>query len=305
VSWRANGIMLKVGCCGYPVSMRRYQETFKVVELNSTFYKYPKPETVKKWRETAPKEFEFTVKAHQDITHKHRMNLEQTCESLDTMKTVCHILDAKVLLFQTPASFKPEKLQETAEFFEQFNRENLVLAWEPRGPLWEPAETREKLKAVLENLDVSHVTDPFRSMPVYTGKTAYLRLHGHGERMYYYQYSNEELGILHEKAKFFDTGDRQVYIFFNNLTMFEDAQIFRSYVETGFFPKPIIIGREAVKNVVCRTRYPTTKTELMEKTGWRLVELENHKQVKMADLLKRLLHSNYGSPEAVMKELEI
>ena len=193
--------MLKVGCCGYPVSMGRYQETFKVVELNSTFYKYPKPQTVKKWRETAPEDFEFTVKAHQDITHKHGMNLEQTHEPLAAMKTVCHLLDAKVLLFQTPASFKPEKLQEVAEFFEQFNRKNLILAWEPRGPLWETVENREKLRVVLGNLDVSHVTDPFRLMPVYTGKTAYLRLHGHGERMYYYQYSNEELGILHEKNK--------------------------------------------------------------------------------------------------------
>jgi len=297
--------MLKVGCCGYPVSMGRYEETFKVVELNSTFYKYPKPQTVKKWRDTAPEDFEFTVKAHQDITHKYKMNLEQTCESLDAMKTICHLLDAKVLLFQTPASFKPDKLQEVAEFFEQFDHENLVLAWEPRGPLWETAETREKLRVVLENLDVSHVTDPFRSMPVYTGKTAYLRLHGHGERMYYYEYSNEELGILHEKTKLFNTSNRQVYIFFNNLTMFEDAQRFRSFVETGFFPKPAIIGKEAVKNVVSKTRYPTTKNTLIEKTGWRLVELEGGKQIKLAELLKQLLHNNYENPNAIIKELDL
>ena len=123
--------------------------------------------------------------------------------------------------------------------------------------------------------------------------------------MYYYQYSNEELGILHEKTRFLNTGNRQIYVFFNNLTMFEDAQRFRSFVETGFLPKPTIIGREAVKNVVSKTRYPTTKNALMEKTGWRLVELEDHKQVRMADLLKQLLHNNYDSPEAVMKELEV
>ena len=179
--------MLKVGCCGYPVNRRKYQETFGTVELNSTFYKYPKPQTVEKWRREAPRSFEFTVKAYQDITHKFKMNLVQAHESLEKLKEVCRLLESKILLFQTPASLKPDKIMEVKRFFEQTDRGNLTLVWEPRGPLWEISETREKLRTVLEELDVSHVTDPFRSMPIYTGKVVYLRLHGCGERMYYYQ----------------------------------------------------------------------------------------------------------------------
>jgi uncharacterized protein YecE (DUF72 family) len=297
--------MIKIGCCGYPVNMRNYQETFKVIELNNTFYRYPKPQTVKKWKEDAPKDFEFTVKAHQDITHIYKMNLEQARESLEKMKEVCRLLDAKILLFQTPASFKPDKLKEVKSFFKQAERDSITLVWEPRGPLWETVETHEKLKTVLEELDVSHVTDPFRSMPVYTDKVAYLRLHGHGERMYYYQYSNEELVNLYEKTKFLDAGNRQVYVFFNNLTMFEDAQRFRSFAESGFFPRLTISGKEAVKIAVSRTRYPTTKAALIEKIGWKLVELEDRKQVKMADLLKQLLHNNYDNPDIVIKELNL
>jgi uncharacterized protein YecE (DUF72 family) len=297
--------MIEIGCCGYPVNTKEYQETFEVVELNSTFYKYPKPQTVKKWRKNAPKDFEFTVKAHQDITHKYKMNFEQAQESLEKVEEVCQLLNAEVLLFQTPASFKPDKVGKVKSFFERAKRDGLTLVWEPRGPLWETDETREKLRTILEELGVSHVTDPFRYMPVYTGKVAYLRLHGHGERMYYYQYSNEELENLHEKTRLLDTRDKQVYVFFNNLTMLEDAQRFHSYVKSASFPRLKISGKEAVKIAISKTRYPTTKSALLEKIGWKLVELEDQRQVKMAELLDHLSHNAYDNPEAVLQEISL
>ena len=34
--------MIKVGCCGYPTSAKGYHENFCVVELNKTFYQYPR-----------------------------------------------------------------------------------------------------------------------------------------------------------------------------------------------------------------------------------------------------------------------
>jgi uncharacterized protein YecE (DUF72 family) len=62
--------MVKVGCCGFPINKKEYFKKFSLVELQSTFYEIPaKIETVKKWREEAPKDFEFTLKAFQVITH--------------------------------------------------------------------------------------------------------------------------------------------------------------------------------------------------------------------------------------------
>jgi len=94
--------LIKVGCCGYPTGMKKYQEVFSLVELNSTFYTYPKPQTVRKWREEAPRGFEFTVKAHQDISHKHRLQLDFSREPFEKMKEICHTLRSEVLLIQTP-----------------------------------------------------------------------------------------------------------------------------------------------------------------------------------------------------------
>lgn len=295
--------MLKIGCCGYPVNTRKYQETFNVVELNITFYRYPKSQTVRKWRKTSPICFEFTVKAHQDITHKYKMNLELTRESLNAVKEICNILDAKVLLFQTPAAFKPDRIGEAAKFFEHADRDDLIFVWEPRGPLWQKPEVRQKLKTTLEKLDVSHVTDPFLSMPVYTGKVAYFRLHGHGERMYYYQYSNSELRNLHDKIKLLETDDKQVYVFFNNITMFEDAQRFSSFVDSGVFPKPEICSKEALEKILRKIRYPTTKNELISRIGWKLIEIENQKQIKMANLFRHLERNKYDNPIDIINEL--
>jgi len=56
--------MIGVGCCGFPTSMKKYFETFSLVELNNTFYTYPREKTAEDWREKAPGNFEFTVKAH-------------------------------------------------------------------------------------------------------------------------------------------------------------------------------------------------------------------------------------------------
>lgn len=53
-----------VGCCGFPISKSKYYKHFNIVELQHTFYQpQSKIETIRKWREDAPKEFEFILKA--------------------------------------------------------------------------------------------------------------------------------------------------------------------------------------------------------------------------------------------------
>jgi uncharacterized protein YecE (DUF72 family) len=81
--------MIKVGCAGFPTSMERYFGNFRLVELNSTFYQYPRMETVEGWREKAPENFEFTVKAHQDISHKSKVKVEKaSLQAFERMKQI-------------------------------------------------------------------------------------------------------------------------------------------------------------------------------------------------------------------------
>jgi uncharacterized protein YecE (DUF72 family) len=50
-----------------------YGTQFRSVEINNTFYRMPKRETVEKWREVVPKDFSFVLKAPQRITHQRRL----------------------------------------------------------------------------------------------------------------------------------------------------------------------------------------------------------------------------------------
>jgi len=296
---------IKVGCCGYPVSMGRYQEAFQLVELNSTFYKYPRSSTVERWRRRAPETFEFTVKAHKEISHEYRLKPEMAAEAFERMKNICRTLEARILLIQTPASFKPESLPVAEEFFGSVNREGLTLVWETRGPAWERPEVREKLGETLERLDVPHVTDPLRVMPVYVGEVAYLRLHGLGSRMYYYQYTDEELKTLHERIKRLNPRKRSVYVLFNNLSMFEDGLRFKSLLEDGRLPRLTgSAGLESVRAVVGRTRYPTSKSMLISKVGWRLFEAEDGSQVRLSEVLKKIPSKTYRNPDEVLEEVK-
>jgi uncharacterized protein YecE (DUF72 family) len=286
--------------------MKRYFENYKLVELNSTFYEYPKPETVEGWREKAPEDFEFTVKAHQDISHKAKMRLDETSiQAFEKMKKICRALNAKILLVQTPGSFRPDKLGEAEKFFANINREDLTLVWETRGPEWEKPEIIEKLSQVLSRLNVVHVTDPFRVLPAYTSQIAYFRLHGLGEELYYYQYTDDELRRLGEIAKNFEAEGKTVYVLFNNLSMFEDGLRFMHYLSSGKFPKVTgAVGLESVKSVIAKTRYPTPKSMLVKKVGWRLVEIEEGKQVRLAELLAELPSKTYKNAEELLNALK-
>jgi uncharacterized protein YecE (DUF72 family) len=298
--------MIKVGCCGFSTSMKKYFENFTLVELNSTFYQYPRDKTVEGWHEKAPKDFEFTVKVHQDISHKTKLKVEEaSLQAFEHMKQICKILNSKILLIQTPSSFRPDKLEDAQKFFREAKHENTVLVWETRGPAWETPEAHKKLGQVLEKLDVTHVTDPFRVMPAYTGQIAYFRLHGLGEKMYYYQYTNAELQGLKKLIAPYEKEGKDVYVLFNNLSMFEDGVRFMEYLAKGTFPKiTSSTGLASIEEIVEKTRYPTSKCMLIKKVGWRIVEIEEGKQARLSTLLDDLPSESYENVDDLLKDLK-
>ncbi len=88
MSWQSD---LRIGCCGFPVTLARYAETFSVVEVQQTFYQPPQLRTLQKWRSQTSPQFEFTLKAWQLITHeassptcrrlREKLNDRQKCEA--------------------------------------------------------------------------------------------------------------------------------------------------------------------------------------------------------------------------------
>lgn len=224
----------KVGCCGFSIARDRYYKLFSVVEVQSTFYDYVEEKTLQRWRREAPRDFEFVIKAFQFITHRansptykraHHIknlkldnlgNFQPTKDVFDCfriLKEYAKILHSKIIIFQSPASFKPEKenIKNMEKFFNKIDRDDLILGWESRGK-WQP----EGVKRLCEKLGLIDVVDPFLRESTY-GKIFYYRLHGGKD--YRHQFTDEELEGLAEKIK-----GKSGYIMFNNITMVEDAQ---------------------------------------------------------------------------------
>lgn len=234
--------MFKIGCCGFPVSKKRYFESFKVVELQETFYQIPSTELARKWRYDAPEDFEFTLKAWQLITHEpksptyRRLKIkipekkkqaygffkptEEVFSAWQSTSEIAGILRARVIVFQCPASFMPsqENKKNMERFFKNINRHDFILCWEPRGG-W----SQEDIKSLCKELDLVHVVDPFRAEPLY-GSIIYYRLHGIGGLRY--KYTDEDLKRLHDHCP----EDRSLYVMFNNVFMFDDALRFKDCI---------------------------------------------------------------------------
>jgi uncharacterized protein YecE (DUF72 family) len=228
-----------VGCCGFPINKKKYFEQFKVVELQSTFYEIPaKLETVKKWKEKAPRDFEFTLKAFQVITHeissptykrlKEKFgnpknygffkNKKEVFDAWEMTREVAKVLDSKIILFQCPSSFRPEKenIENLKNFFKKIREKNFIFVWEPRGN-W----PEDLIKGICKELNLVHCTDPFKQKSIF-GKINYFRLHGKPGYNLRYEYTEKD---LKELLKFCDK--KENYVLFNNLNMFEDAQKFQ------------------------------------------------------------------------------
>ncbi|RLI34592.1 DUF72 domain-containing protein [Candidatus Bathyarchaeota archaeon] len=300
-------LKVKIGCCGFPVSKKKYYEALSLVEINATFYKYLDQSLLEKWRKEAPENFEFTVKAHQDISHTFKLSWrKETREALKRMVETCETLEAQVLLIQTPGSLRPSKetLKEAQRFFEKAGRENLTLVWETRGPEWLKQENFEALRRLLSKVNVVHCVDPLLAEPAYTSNIAYFRLHGMGEKLYYYEYSNVELEKLKEKIGKIE-GVETVYMLFNNLAMFTDAVRFKTYLETGRFP-PLqdAYGVEAAWKILKNVKFPVTKANLVKRLGWRLLEVRPGRQVPLKSVLNQLPSKTYQNSEALLEDVE-
>lgn len=230
---------MKVGLCGWTIAMREYFERFPVVEVQQTFYEPPSPQTLLRWKESAPPGFEFTLKAWQLVTHSgtsltyRRMKRKLTaveangCGAFQPTAIVdegwrvtldcARILRATMVLFQCPASFKPTEsnVDNMRRFFGRVERGGLRFLWEPRGDSWPP----ELIASLCSELELVHVVDPFVHRTV-TPEFIYYRLHGKGNHRYVY--SDADLRELLEMA----SGPDAAYVMFNNMPRDGDSERF-------------------------------------------------------------------------------
>jgi uncharacterized protein YecE (DUF72 family) len=219
----------------YPLAkvdeLKFYARYFNAVEINSTFYRPCAPKTAESWSKRTPAEFEFTVKAWQQFTHKKG---EWTPAEVDQFKEgIAPLVDAEKLgciLFQFPASFKqtPETVDQLKSLLDLF--QDYPKAVELRHRSWDEAlPVLQSFDTVPAFIDEPKFKDSIRQdFENASGRFLYLRLHGrkfekwwrheHRNERYDYLYKPEELQpyAVRLKSVLANKDIQRAYIFFNN-----------------------------------------------------------------------------------------
>ena len=230
---------VRVGLCGWTMSMTSYVRTFPLVEVQHTFYEPPNDALLAKWRREVPTRFEFTIKAWQLVTHEsgsptyRRMKKPLPAEhrgqvgsfrttppvlaAWDRTLECAAVLRATAILLQCPKSFRPtaDNVDRLRTFVLSVRRpEGVRLRWEPRGE-WPTALLTE----LCRDLDLVHVVDPMQTETV-TPEQTYYRLHGTtGSR---HVHTDDELRDVRDRIR----DRRRPYVLFNNLPRVGDAERF-------------------------------------------------------------------------------
>ena len=189
-----------------------YSTQFNTVEINSTFYRRPRAQTLENWCQRTDEDFKFFIKIPKTITHIKRLK-ETAAETADFCKHIHHGIQEKLagFLFQMPPSFhySEEHLEQLIKTVD-FRFLNVV---EFRHKSWWTEEIFETLKK--KNIVFSGVSFP-KDIPddfiINNSKSVYYRLHG-VPVLFKSEYSVEELEKLAKEIK---KAKQDVFIFFNN-----------------------------------------------------------------------------------------
>ena len=218
-----------------------YSLYFNCVEVNSTYYTYISPKIVEGWikKVTDSEDFLFTMKLHQDFTHKKDFDQQK-------IKAVSYNLDILTkaerlggLLIQFPYSFSfdnttADYVRELRDIFQSYN-----CFVEVRHKSWlkkEALEMFKKLNLTYCTIDQPQIGQAIPFEPIITNDKAYLRFHGRNVKAwlksinnfgkqqsyeeqserYKYLYSPGELVEIDQKIKSIQEKAKEIYVIMNN-----------------------------------------------------------------------------------------
>lgn len=205
--WKGNFYPEEISQKGW---LKYYCEYFGTVEINSTFYRWQKESTIKKWKIETPERFIFTVKAPRTITHiKKLVNIK---DQIKDFYNLLSNLENKIgcILFQLPPSFDYNeknftKIKDLAAVID--NKKTNVIEFREKN-WW-----NKNVFDFLKNNNLVFCSVSGNGMPeniIADGKVVYIRFHSGEENG---NYSDEQLKFYAGKIRKIN---KPVYVYFNN-----------------------------------------------------------------------------------------
>ncbi|OBI99089.1 DUF72 domain-containing protein [Mycobacterium asiaticum] len=201
---------------GLPAAQRlaRYVEVFDTVELNASFYRWPKDSTFAGWRDRLPDGFTMSVKAHRGLTHYRRLSSPEPW--IERFERCWQALGDRrgVLLVQ----LHPEQQRDDARLdaFLGMMPAHIRIAVELRHPSWNAPD----VYALLEKHRAAYVVMSGANLacvPRATTDLVYVRMHGpEPASMYTGSYTAADLRWWADRIADWENESRDVWVYFNN-----------------------------------------------------------------------------------------
>ena len=191
-----------------------YTGRFRTVELNSSFYRWPRESAFARWRDRLPAGFRFSVKAPRGLTHAKRLYAPKAW--VDRIRRCWHELGDKraVLLVQ----LAPDHSRDDARlaYFLGLVPRWLRVAVELRHPSWHD----DAVFDLLERHGAAYCVMSGAGLPCVLRATApfvYVRLHGPDHHhLYAGSYPDDDLGWWADRCREWTAAGRDVFVYFNN-----------------------------------------------------------------------------------------
>ncbi|HKW73895.1 MAG TPA: DUF72 domain-containing protein [Terriglobales bacterium] len=190
-----------------------YVRHFDTLELNNSFYRLPTIQAFECWRDSAPANFVFAVKASRFITHNKK--LKDPENALENLLPRAEHLGKKLgpVLFQLPPKWKVnvERLKDLLEILPKEHR----YAFEFRELSWIKPEVNRLLERFNAAFCIYELAGYHTPLEV-TADFSYIRLHGPAAGKYQGSYSEERLEDwarwIRERSKRL----KAIYVYFDN-----------------------------------------------------------------------------------------
>lgn len=281
-------------------SLKAYSEVFNFVEVNYTFYHYPNLRLVEGWRKTVPKDFKFSVRCHQDLTHKIGLKpIGGAYQIFGQMISYCKLLDSRFLVLETPASYILDNISLSAarDFFASVSFKGVRVVWEIRAPI------AQQTIELMADFNIIHCVDISTVKPTEWSDVGYSRLFGKGKHNIW-QFTDEELLEIDKNAS--ESKAKVVALSYHSARMIKDALRFNQFKLTGNFP-PVtsFAGLDSARSVLSEDAiFPSSKQSLISDQGWKVYDESAEKRIHLSELLSKLPEKTYTSIDEVIRALE-
>lgn len=236
-----SGLVLPFAKSQYPPEHREksrleyYATLFNSLEINSTFYKLPRPATVTKWAASVPEHFRFTCKLPKIVTHAKDLHFKRE-DVNHFLDVVAHLQNKKgCLLAQFPPGLPyqhTDRLKALLDLLcEQTADSGWKLAVEFRHSEWYEAGMEQFLKQYPLSIVIHDMSPSATPYKFAGGGMTYFRFHG-PEPGYRGSYPFESLqkyaALIRERLR----QNQSVFAYFNNTigAAFENLQTLNAYV---------------------------------------------------------------------------